>query len=249
MCIVILSYVSLICLDVFFLECYSFHSTLFSTAIEDIGYTTLKIGYHFNSSFTHGETMSNYYNQNGGFSAPQNTSARLQMPTMSELGGRNQVPWVRIPFFPTSPYTSTDANVGTQVRYYGGTLTSGDADVQTNSESIRTVQFDIPCRLIAINAACVDTSTTATTYENLLNCFLFRMEYTTGDKLHTSARLASTVCGSMENPGEIGSSGYTIDQGASVILGITPLGNLPTNYRIDITLVCLEIRGNRNFVG
>lgn len=193
--------------------------------------------------------MSNYYNNNGGFSAPQNTSARLQMPTMADLGGRNNTPWVRFPFFPTSPYTSTDPNVGTQVRYYGASLTSGDSDVTTNSESIRTVQFDIPCRLVAINAACVDTNTTATTYENLLNCFLFRVEYTTGDKLHTAARLASTVCGSMENPGEIGSVGYTIDQGASVILGITPLGNLPTNYRIDITLVCLEIRGNRNFVG
>jgi len=118
-----------------------------------------------------------------------------------------------------------------------------------NSESIRTVQFDIPCRLIAINAACVDTTTAQTTYENLLNCFLFRVEYTTGDKLHTGARLASTVVGSMENPGEIGASGYTIDQGASVVLGITPLGNTPANFRIDITLVCLEIRGQRNFVG
>lgn len=193
--------------------------------------------------------MSNYYNNNGGFNAPQNTSARLQMPTMADLGGRNSTPWVRFPFYPTSPYTSTDPNVGTQVRYYGASLTSGDSDIATNSESIRTVQFDIPCRLVAINAACVDTSTEQTTYENLLNCFLFRMEYTTGDKLHTAARLASTVVGSMENPGEIGGVGYTIDQGASVILGITPLGNLPTNYRIDITLVCLEIRGNRNFVG
>jgi len=65
----------------------------------------------------------------------------------------------------------------------------------------------------------------------------------------TSARLASTVVGSMENPGEIGGSGYTIDQGASVVLGMTPLANAPANFRIDITLVCLEIRGNRNFIG
>ncbi len=193
--------------------------------------------------------MSNYYNPNGGFVPPVNTSARLQMPTMADLGGRQGTPWVRFPFFPTSPYMSTDPAVGSQVRYYGATLLSGDSDVTLNSESIRTVQFDIPCRLIAINAACVDTTTAQTAFVNLLNCFLFRLEYTTGDKLQTAARLASTVCGSMENPGEIGASGYTIDQGASVILGLTPLGNLPTNFRIDITLVCLEIRGQRNFVG
>ena len=48
----------------------------------------------------------------------------------------------------------------------------------------------------------------------------------------------------MENPGEIGAHGYNIDQGASVQLGITPLVD---NLRIDITLVCLEMRGPRNF--
>lgn len=194
--------------------------------------------------------MSNYYrNNNGGFAAPQNTQARLEMPTMSELGGRNATPWVRFPFFPTSPFMSTDPNVGSQVRYYGATLLSTDADYTEGQEAIRIVQFDIPCRLVAINAGAIDSTTDQTAYENLLNCFLFRVEYTTGDKLMTAARLASTVCGSMENPGEIGGSGYTIDQGASLVLGITPLANAPANFRIDITLVCLEIRGNRNFMG
>jgi len=79
---------------------------------------------------------------------------------------------------------------------------------------------------------------------NPLDSFLFRIEYTTGDRLMTGARMASTVVGSMENPGEIGGTGYTIDQGASLILGITPL---MANLRIDITLICLEIRGSTNF--
>jgi len=194
--------------------------------------------------------MSNYYrNNNGGFAAPYNTQAKLEMPTMGELGGRNAVPWVRFPFFPTSPFMSTDPNVGSQVRYYGATLLNTDADYTEGQEAIRLVQFDIPCRLVAINAGATDPTTNLTVYENLLNSFLFRIEYTTGDKLMTAARLASTVCGSMENPGEIGGSGYTIDQGASLILGITPLANAPENFRVDITLVCLEIRGNRNFMG
>ena len=186
-----------------------------------------------------------YYNQNnnGGF----NQGAKLEMPTMGELGGHTGTPWVRFPFFPTSPFMSTNPNVGSQVRYYGATVLSTDADYTENQEAIRIVQFDIPCRLIAINAGAVNSTTDATTFENLLNCFLFRVEYTTGDKLMTAARLASTVCGSMENPGEIGGSGYTIDQGASLVLGMTPLANAPANFRIDITLVCLEIRGQRNF--
>lgn len=193
-----------------------------------------------------GEFMSYYnVNNNGGF----NQGARLEMPTMGELGGHNAQPWVRFPFFPTSPFMSTNPNVGSQVRYYGATLLSTDSDYTENQESIRTVQFDIPCRLIAINAGAVDSNTDATTFENLLNCFLFRLEYTTGDKLMTAARLASTVCGTMENVGEIGGSGYTIDQGASLVLGMTPLSNAPANFRIDITLVCLEIRGQRNFGG
>ena len=103
------------------------------------------------------------------------------------------------------------------------------------------MQFDIPCRLIAINGAAFNTNTLLPVSNDN---YLFRLEYTTGDKLHTASRLASTVVGSAERPGEIGGAGYTIDQGASVILGITPLVQ---NLRIDITLVCLEMRGPRNF--
>jgi len=193
----------------------------------------------------------NRYNQNGGFAAPNNTQARLDMPTMGELGGRGEVPWVRFPFYPTSPFTSTNPNVGTQTRFYGATLLNTDPDYTVGAESIRIVQFDIPCRLIAINASATDPTTPTTSAspaQNMLNSFLFRIEYTTGDRLMTAARLASTVVGTMENPGEIGGSGYTIDQGASLVLGITPLANAPANFRIDISLVCLEVRGQSNFI-
>lgn len=176
-------------------------------------------------------------------------SAVINMPTSAQLGGEGQVPFVRFPFFPTAPWYSTNPNVGYQVRFYSTTLQATEPDYLVNSEAIRNIQFDIPCRLIAINGAAVNTaalgnSVGALSTVNMNLTYLFRMEYTTGDKLHTAARLASTVVGTMENPGEIGGHGYNIDQGASVALGITPL---IANLRIDVTLVCLELRGPRNF--
>ena len=61
------------------------------------------------------------------------------------------------------------------------------------------------------------------------------------------------MLGSGENPAEIGGTGYTVDQGGSMILGITPLNTIndgvPTAWRIDVTLHCLEMRGSSNFVG
>jgi len=166
-------------------------------------------------------------------------SAALRMPSVGDMGGKapGVPPWYRQGFYPTAPFYSTDPQVGYQSRFYSG----GIVNQTVNIEQIVTVQFDIPVRLIAINGACFNTQTNTS---GTLDQFLFRLEYTTGDKLHTAARLASTVVGSAERPGEIGGAGYTVDQGASVILGITPL---VANLRIDITLVCLEMRGPRNF--
>jgi hypothetical protein len=186
----------------------------------------------------------------GSFHAPSNTQAKIHMPNIGEMGGKGEVPFVRFPYYPTSPFYSTNPNVGTQTRFYGATLLNTDPDYNAGTESIRIIQFDIPVRLIAINAAATDPTTVVTSAapaQNMLNSFLFRVEYTTGDRLMTAARLASTVVGTQENPGEIGGTGYTIDQGASLVLGITPLANAPANFRIDITLVCLEVRGQSNF--
>jgi hypothetical protein len=198
----------------------------------------------------YGQAPQPHQGYNNNYHAPNDVQAVINMPNMSELGGQGAVPWVRFPFFP---------RVGTQTRFYGATLLYTDGDYAANQEAIRIVQFDIPCRLIAINAAATfyDSITNKVcegfVQVNPLNTFLFRAEYTTGDKLHTSARLASTVVGDMMNPGELGGTGYTIDQGASLVLGLTPLAlsnNAATNevkLRIDITLHCLEIRGPSNF--
>ena len=175
-------------------------------------------------------------------------SAVVSMPSSAQLGGQQPLPFVRFPFFPTAPWYSTNPNVGYQVRYYSTGITSADADYAQNSEATRTVQFDIPCRLIAINGAAVEIGNSATfTEQNANLSYLFRAEYTTGDRLHTTARLASTVLGNQKNPGEIGGHGYNIDQGASLIVGITPLFAGQGTIRIDITFVCLEMRAPRNF--
>ena len=117
-------------------------------------------------------------------------------------------------------------------------------------ETIRTTTFDIPARVIAVNASFTYTALPTGNNPlvrgiNPLDLFLFRMEYTTGDRLHINSRLASTVVGTAENPSEIGGVGYTVDQGASLICGITPLASIldgGTAFRIDVTYHCLEMR-------
>jgi hypothetical protein len=173
----------------------------------------------------------------------------IRPPSLSDLGGQGQQPWIQFPFFPTAPFVSTSPSVGRQTRYYGATVLNSDSDYTVNSETVRTIQFDIPCRVIAINGGGVyydDSNNIQSLPEgyNLNDLYLFRLEYTTGDKLHTGSRLASTCIGNAENPGEIGGVGFTVDQGSSIQLIITPL---ISNLRIDITLHCLEIRGQRNF--
>lgn len=172
-------------------------------------------------------------------------SAVTTMPSAGQMGGPEPLPFVRFPFYPTAPWYSTNPNVGYQVRFYSTGCLSTDADYNPLTELTRNVQFDIPCRLIAINGAAIDRTGVIAYTEQTMNLqYLFRVEYTTGDRLHVTSRLASTVVGTMQNPGEIGGHGYNIDQGASVTVGITPL---VANLRIDITFVCLEMRPPRNF--
>lgn len=174
----------------------------------------------------------------------EHRSAVIAMPTAAQLGGEQPLPFARFPFYPTAPWYSTNPNVGYQVRFYSTGILSTDADFVIGSESLRTVQFDLPCRLIGVNGAAFGTAAPLLDANNMNLQYLFRMEYTTGDKLHTAARLADTVVGRGSLPGEIGGHGYNIDQGASVQVGITPLRG---NIRIDISLICLEMRAPRNF--
>lgn len=172
-------------------------------------------------------------------------SAVVNMPSSAQLGGDPALPFIRFPFFPTAPWYSTNPNVGYQTRFYSTGILSTDSDYLIGSETIRPVQFDIPCRLVAINGASFNAEDPTIVTENNMNLlYLLRCEYTTGDKLHTFPRLASTVAGTMRNPGELGGHGYNIDQGATLLVGITPL---VADLRIDITFVCLEMRGPRNF--
>jgi hypothetical protein len=176
-------------------------------------------------------------------------SAVVALPSAAQLGGEQPLPFVRFPFFPTSPWYSTNPNVGYQVRFYSTGILTTDTDFEIGSEMIRSVQFDLPVRVVAINGAAFDTTDppTALTQLNAQNMnlqYLFRVEYTMGDKLHTTPRLADTVVGRATQPGEIGGHGYNVDQGATLLCGITPLRD---DMRIDITFQCLEIRAARNF--
>lgn len=178
-------------------------------------------------------------------------SAVIAMPSSAQLGGEQPLPFVRFPFFPTAPWYSTNPNVGYQVRFYSTGVSAADVDYVVGSEMVRTVQFDIPVRVVAINGAAIFRTwpedgnlAYQLNAQNMNLTYLFRVEYTMGDKLHTEARLADTVVGRSVNPGEIGGHGYNVDQGATLVCGITPL---VANLRIDITFVCLEMRAPRNF--
>ena len=216
--------------------------------------------------------MSNYdpYNQGGygavttgqgnatavaGGGIGNNLQTKMQMPFAQDMGGTQpQVPpFVRAPYYPTAPFYSTNPNVGYQTRFYSTGIVFNTDYTTANTEVIRRVQFDIPCRLIAVNGAAIPIAVSGGADLNLTDVggidvrdlFLFRMEYTTGDQITTAARLGSNVLGTNEgNQGELGGVGYTINAGGSLVIGITPLFR---DLRIDITLVCLEMRGPSNF--
>lgn len=173
----------------------------------------------------------------------------IRMPNTADLGGQNPAlpPWVRVPFFPTAPFQSTNPAVGMQTRFYSTGLLPTDSDYALSTEAIRIVTFDLPVRIVAINGAAYNTVALNPGMTGL-DTFLFRAEYSTGDKLTTAARLASTVLGTGQRPGEIGGIGYTIDQGASLIIGITPIVALAGVSRIDISIHCMELRGQSNYL-
>ena len=195
-------------------------------------------------------------NQAGG-GANNNWNTNIQMPFAQDMGGTqpNIPPFVRSPYYPTAPFYSTDPNVGYQTRFYSTGIVFNTDYTAANTEVIRRVQFDIPCRLIAVNGAAVPITFTGAPAGSpnlgdvsgidVRDLFLFRMEYTTGDQITTAPRLGSNVLGTNEgNQGELGGVGYTINAGGSLVIGLTPLF---LNLRIDITLVCLEMRGPSNF--
>ena len=196
--------------------------------------------------------MSNYKNNNRmvypygrqNMQAPQQPQqAFTQMPYAQDMGGTaaDQPKFVRAPFYPTAPFYSTNETVGYQSRYYSTGIVNGAA----NTEQLQRIQFDLPARLIAINAAVQTTDgNIARIVGDPLDLFLISLAYTTGDQILVGTRIASTVCGSGSEPAELGGTGYAINTGASMSIGITPL--FPS-LRIDVVLVCLEMRGSTNY--
>lgn len=171
----------------------------------------------------------------------QPQQALVQMPYAQDMGGKEpgKPAFVRAPFYPTAPFYSTNETVGYQTRYYSAGLLNGTA----NTQSIQRIQFDLPCRLIAINADVQLTDGTVLATEPLSQ-FLISLSYTTGDQILVGERLAKTVCGSGSEPGELGGTGYAINTGSSLQIGIRPLFS---NLRIDVVLVVLEMRGSTNY--
>jgi hypothetical protein len=192
------------------------------------------------------------YNAPAGYpqqGATQQGETLIRMPNTADMGGQDPgvPPWVRYPFFPTAPYYSTNPAVGYQTRYYSTGLLPTDSDYAVGTEAQRIVTFDLPVRIIAINAAVYNTVALVSGMSGL-DTFLLNLTYSTGDKLTTAARLASTVAGTGQRPGELGGSGVTIDQGSSLVVGITPIIALAGVSRIDVTIHCLEMRGQSNYL-
>jgi hypothetical protein len=176
--------------------------------------------------------------------------ARLSYPQVQEMGGNNpEIPaFVRAPFYPTAPFYSTNPNVGYQTRFYSTGIEFGvDVDYTVGQESIRRIQFDLPCIMIGMNGASQTTTNVVGTLSGLdtRDTFLYRIEYTTGDQITVGARLGSCYLGTMQNIGQLGGTGYTINTGSSVAIGLTPLF---TALRVDIVLVMMELRGGSSFI-
>ena len=183
------------------------------------------------------------YGQQNMQAPQQPQQAYTQMPYAQDMGGTqpDQPKFVRAPFYPTAPFYSTNETVGYQSRYYSTGISNGT----TNVEQLQRIQFDLPCRLIAINASVQTTEGTIDRIVgNPLDLFLISLAYTTGDQILVGTRLASTVCGTGSEPAELGGTGYAINTGASMQIGITPLF---ADLRIDVVLVCLEMRGSTNY--
>lgn len=174
---------------------------------------------------------------------PPGSSAVMRQADTTDLA-RNG--WYRRAFYPTAPIYFEGA--GKVTRLYGATMLPTDPDYIVNSAGSRTVRVDNPCILVSINAAAFSTAA-----GNALpvgvgprDCFLVELTYgAQNDKITTGPRLASTVAGTGERPGELGGDGWVVNAGSFVLVTITPL--LPS-LRVDVTLVMLEQRGRANFV-
>lgn len=185
----------------------------------------------------------------GGEPPPPGPQARatLRPDTVADLMNKGDGEVYRAPFFPTAPMWKTSRDVGYISRVYTASLSYTDADYAVGTETARPIRFDIPARLIAFNGSAFPVGVEGFAFPvgvGPRGCWLFRAEYSNNERVQTFSGLAENVVGTAERPGEIGGAGWTIDMGGTFQVYFTPL--LP-GLRIDIALVCLEMRGAANF--
>lgn len=148
------------------------------------------------------------------------------------------------PFWPTAPRYYRGS--GKITRDYSTGVLPTDQDYVVGSEMARTIRFDIPCTVTCYLGGAFPTQLGNAFPVGIgpLDCWMFRAEYSSGEKWQISSRLANNIVGTGQRPGEVGGDGNDIDMGGSLQVYITPL--LP-NLKIDLTVKCLEQRGKRNF--
>jgi len=173
---------------------------------------------------------------------PVGGGAAINMPSRAQMGGEGGPlpPWQRVPVYPPQLLLSTNKYVGHQTRDYG----AGILNIAINTVTTATVQFDTPSILFALTASAFTTDGVGLPVgREALDTFLIGLEHSNGDRLTTTARLGSTICGSASQPRLVGGNGWVFDRGSTAVFLITPL---MANLRIDVNLMCIEERGPSN---
>ena len=171
-------------------------------------------------------------------------SAIMKPPDMAELVRDG---FYRRPFYPTAPIYAPGAARITP--YYSTGFAPGDTDYPAVSATVtRTARFDTACVLVAINGQAFPTQAGNAFPVGVgpRDCWRISVSYgQNAEKLTISQRLASTVVGTGERPGEIGGDGWIINPGNVLTIEFQPLID---DLAIDVTFVVLEQRGMSSFV-
>ena len=121
--------------------------------------------------------------------------ASLNPPGRAQLGGRGPQlpPFMRTNIWPPQLLLSTNSQVAHATRTY----TTGILNQAQNVQSQVVIQFDIPCIVFGMSAACINTAAPA--FGVLgganLDTFTANLEHTNGDRLVTQPVLGSCIFG------------------------------------------------------
>ena len=151
--------------------------------------------------------------------------ASLNPPGRAQLGGRGPQlpPFMRTNIWPPQLLLSTNSQVAHATRTY----TTGILNQAQNVQSQAVIQFDIPCIVFGMSAACINTAAPAFGVLGGANLDTF-----TANLEHTN------------EPSLVGGNGWVFDRGSSLIVQVTPLVN--ATQRIDFAFFAIEERGPRN---